>query len=354
MITATVINAYFPGIPIAASVIFFIIVSSLLNILGIKVANGVNWVLTGFQVLVALLFAVFAFAYVFSARGPAGLVSVSPFVNASSGMVPIAAGAAVAVYAFLGFDAVTTLAEETKDPHHTLPRALLLLVVLAGLIFVVVAYATQLVHPGQVFRNPDSAANEIGLAVGGRLLNSLYTGGIIAGGATCGIAAQASAARLLFAMGRDGVLPSRFFGRLHPRFHTPARNICLIGIFGLLAVGLNIASAASFINFGAFTAFILVNVSALLLAVRRPGTSRGLHRVMTIAFPVVGAVIDAALFATLDHRALILGGTWLVLGVVYLAYLTRLFRRPAPETRFIETADEVIDLGAAPMSMSAR
>src|SRR4051794_22172134 len=105
LITATVINAYFPRIPIAASVIFFIIVSSLLNILGLKVANGVNWVLTGFQVLVAALFALFAFAHVFSARGPAGLISVSPFANSSSGLASIAAGAAVAVYAFLGFDA---------------------------------------------------------------------------------------------------------------------------------------------------------------------------------------------------------------------------------------------------------
>jgi putrescine importer len=81
LITATVINAYFPGIPIAASVVFFIVVSSVVNILGIRVANGVNWVLTGFQVLVALLFALLAFTHVFSARGPSqGRVKVAEVV----------------------------------------------------------------------------------------------------------------------------------------------------------------------------------------------------------------------------------------------------------------------------------
>jgi putrescine importer len=339
LITATVINAFLPGLPIGLIVVFFILVSSVVNVLGIKVANGVNWVLTGFQVLIALVFAAFAFFRTSADHGATGLFSATPFLHSGTGLASIGAGAAVAVYSFLGFDAVTTLTEETKDPQRTMPRAILSLTLLGGLLFVVVAYAVQIVHPGAAFASPDAAANEVGRAIGGKFLDSLFTGGIVAGGVTCGIAAQASAARLLFAMGRDGVLPQRFFGRLHSRFHTPVGNICLIGVFGLLGVTLDIASSTSFINFGAFTAFVLVNLSALLLGWRnRHGATSG-RRAVSIAVPLVGALIDLALFTTLDRNAMVLGAVWLALGVAYLAYLTRGFRRPAPETSFIDTGD---------------
>jgi len=348
LITATVINAYVPGLPIGVIVVFFILISTVVNILGIKVANGVNWVLTGFQVAIALVFSAFAFHHASAHHGTSGMLSASPFLHSGTGIASIGAGAAVAVYSFLGFDAVTTLTEETKDPQRTMPRAILSLTLLAGLLFVVVAYAIQIAHPGSSFATPDAAANEVGRAIGGKLLDSLFTGGIVAGGITCGIAAQASAARLLFAMGRDGVLPQRFFGRLHRRFHTPVGNICLICVFGLLGVGLDIASSTSFINFGAFTAFVLVNISALLLGWRRRGTGTAGRRLLTIVVPLVGALIDVALFTTLDRNAMVLGAVWLVVGVGYLAYLTRMFRRPAPETSFIDTGDVAAAESTAP------
>ncbi len=137
-------------------------------------------------------------------------------------------------------------------------------------------------------------------------------------------------------MGRDNVLPKRFFGFIHPRFHTPALNILLAGATGLIALKLSVATSTSFINFGAFTAFTFVNLSVIALFIRGRG-ERGWKRVVTeFVAPTIGAVVDVWLLLSLESNAKILGVIWLTLGLAYLAYLTRLFRVPPPEVTYVE------------------
>ncbi|MGX4689364.1 APC family permease [Streptomyces sp. JNUCC 63] len=344
LIGAAYLKAQFPGVPAAVWILGFILITTALNLLGIQTAKRANNLLMTFQVLVIVLFAGFSIAHVFQDSGASSLVSGAPFVNDATTWSAVSAGAAIAAYSFLGFDAVTTLTEETIDPKRTIPRAIMLIALIGGGIFVLLAYTTQLAHPGGSFTDPDSAAFEIAGTIAGDLFASVFLAGLVVAQFTSGLAAQASASRLLFAMGRDAVLPRRMFGYVHPRFRTPALNILLTGAIGLVALQLDVTTSTSFINFGAFTAFTFVNLSVIATFVRARREGRSLNPLAYFVAPAIGAAVDVWLLLNLDGRALTLGVVWLGLGVVYLACLTRMFRtdppqmQPSEETRVAEPA----------------
>ncbi len=141
-------------------------------------------------------------------------------------------------------------------------RAILTVALVCGTLFIVVSYVTELAHPGTGFRDPQSAVDEIAHAVGGNFLKVLFIAGILTTQAAGGVAMQTTVARLLYAMGRDGVLP-RPFAYLHPRFKTPVFNLALTGLIGLVGLIVTVETATTFINFGAFVAFTFVNLSVI-------------------------------------------------------------------------------------------
>lgn len=245
-------------------------------------------------------------------------------------------GAAIACYSFLGFDAVSTLTEETHEPRKTIPRAILLITVLGGIIFIVASYFVQLAHPSTDFANADSAAYEIAKNIGGDIFVSFFLIGLIVGQFTSGLSAQASASRLLFAMGRDGVLPKRLFGRLSERFGTPVMSIILCGIVALLALRMDVTTSTSFINFGAFLAFSLVNLSVVFHYWLAEGKRGPKAVILYLVFPLSGLVADLWLMASLDHMAIYLGLAWLAVGMIYLTVITGGLRRQPPEMHFEE------------------
>lgn len=334
LIGGAYLQAQFPGVPFWVWIVGFIAVTTALNIRGIKTAERVNDLLMAFQVLVIALFVALSLRHVFDIGGAGALASSTPFGNSATTLTGISAGAAIAAYSFLGFDAVTTLTEETVDPKRTMPRAILLIALIGGAIFVTVAYATQLAHPGDHFDDEGSAAFEIARTIGGDLFSAVFLAGLVVAQFASGIAAQASASRLLFAMGRDGALPRRFFARVHPRYRTPALNILLTGAIGLIALSLDVATSTSFINFGAFVAFTFVNVAviATYLRMRREGDRP--NPLTYLIAPTIGAAVDLYLLYNLDGTALTLGLIWLALGIIYLAYLARMFRDPPPGMAF--------------------
>jgi putrescine importer len=334
LIGGAYLSAQFPDVPTWVWIVGFIVSSTLLNILGVRVAANVNSLLMTFQVLVLVLFVAFSVGYVIDHEGGGALLSTSPFGNDATSLSTLAGGAAIAAYSFLGFDAVTTLTEETIDPKRTIPRAIMLITVIGGVIFVLTAYTTQLVHPGGTFANPDSAAFDIAKTMGGSLFSSIVVAGLIVAQGASGLAAQASGSRLMYAMGRDGVLPPKVFAYVHPRWRTPALNIVVTGVVGLIALKSSVATSTSFINFGAFTAFTFVNLSVIALFLRE---GRDRSQVLShVVVPALGAAFDVWLLTKLDSKAITIGVIWLALGVLVLCYLTKLFRVPPPEMRFEE------------------
>lgn len=328
-----------PSVPAWVWVLAFIGITTLVNVIGLAFAHKVNSVLMLAQTLIVIAFVALCVRYVYMLSGSAGLVSVEPFFKAGLPFSSIMGGAAIAAYSFLGFDAVSTLSEETIEPKRVMPKAIMLVALVGGAIFVVASYFTQLAHPGGSFDSVDSAAFEIAKAVGGDLFVTIFVTGLVVAQFASGLAAQASVGRLLFAMGRDNVLPKKLFGALHSRFRTPAFNIVLSGIVGLAALKLDVATSTSFINFGAFIAFICVNLSVIAQFFSgNPDARRG-GALLSILVPALGAAFDAWLLYSLDSTAITLGLIWLTIGIAYLAYLTGFFRRQPPEMEFEDEGD---------------
>ncbi|MGJ7516957.1 APC family permease [Pseudomonas baetica] len=337
LIGAAYLYSAFPAVPQWVWVLAFIGITSAINIVGLKLANGINALLMLVQFLVLVAFVALCVHYV-AGDASAPLWSIKPFFNGDMQMPMIMSGAAIACYSFLGFDAVSTLTEETRDPRRTIPRAIMLITLIGGLIFVGVSYFVQIAHPSFQFDSVDSAAYEIARNIGGDLFVSIFLIGLIVGQFASGLSAQASGSRLLYAMGRDGVLPKSFFGTLHERFGTPINSILLCAVVALLALKLDVTTSTSFINFGAFLAFSLVNLS-VIFHYWIGGEKKGLRElVLFLIFPFIGLVADLWLMVSLDHLAIYLGLSWLVIGVVYLAALTGGFRRQPPEMDFQEAA----------------
>jgi amino acid transporter len=346
LIGAAYLEAQFPGVPGWLWVIGFILITTVLNVVGIKVADKANYLLMAFQLLVIVLFVALSVATVFRHAGAGGLVSASPFTGIGASFGGVTAGAAIAAYCFLGFDAVTTFTEEAIEPRKNMPRAIMLIALIGGAIFLIVAYTTQLVHPGGEFSDSSSAALEIAKQIGGSLFGAVFLAGLILAQFASGIAAQASASRLLFAMGRDGTLPRSVFGTLSAKFRTPAANLVMVGVVGLLAVFLDVATSTSFINFGAFVAFTLVNVSVIVYYFRQRAAGVVHNPLLYVVAPAIGAVITSYLLMQLDNRAIILGLCWLGVGIVVLAVTSRGFKELPPEIAVDEAETAIAEPAA--------
>lgn len=342
LIGSSYLNAQFPQIPVALWVVAFIVITTALNIIGIKVADRANLILMTFQVLVIVAFVGLSIGTLVADNGGGALFSSSPFGNSTSTLTSITAGAAVAGYCFLGFDAVTTFTEETIDPERTVPRAILLVALIGGLIFVVVSYTTQLVRPGGVFDDSSSAAREIAIQIGGSLFGAIFLAGLVVAQFTSGLAAQASASRLMYAMGRDGVLPRRLVGVLSARFASPVSAILVTGVVGLLATVLDVATSTSFINFGAFLAFTMVNLSVIVHHFRQRAVGVRLNPASYVLAPTVGALVTIYLLFQLDGQAVRLGLVWLAIGIVVLTVLTKGFRAQPPEMAIDEPHESTV------------
>ncbi|WP_010170241.1 APC family permease [Pseudomonas sp. PAMC 25886] len=337
LIGAAYLHSAFPAVPQWVWVLAFIGVTSVINIIGLKLANGINALLMLVQFLVLIAFVTLCIHYI-GGDASKPLWTITPFFNGQMQMPLIMSGAAIACYSFLGFDAVSTLTEETRDPRRTIPRAIMLITLIGGLIFVGVSYFVQIAHPSFEFTDVDSAAYEIARNIGGDLFVSIFLIGLIVGQFASGLSAQASGSRLLFAMGRDGVLPKSFFGTLHARFGTPVNSILLCAVVALLALKLDVTTSTSFINFGAFLAFSLVNLS-VIFHYWIGAKQRGLRElVLFLVFPTIGLLADVWLMVSLDHLAIYLGLSWLAIGLVYLGFLTRGFSQQPPEMDFQEAA----------------
>jgi amino acid transporter len=320
----------FPDVPQWIWIVGFIVTTTISNILGIKIANRFNIILMLIQLSIIVVFIALCWHYVVAANGVGGLLSAKPFFNVEVPMSASMAGAAIAAYSFLGFDALTTLSEETKEPQKTLPRAILLVALMGGTLYIGSSYFMYLAHPDPVFQNVDGAAFEIAKMIGGDVFFTVVLAGIIIAHFAAGMSFQASVGRLMYALGRDNQLPRKLFGVLHARYKTPVFNIILAGTFGLAGLFLTIATATSLVNFGAFLAFTSVNLCALKLTFSKTsGDGAGLFR--GIVFPLLGAFTTGWMLISLDRDALILGSCWLIAGAIYLAFRTRLFSAPVSE-----------------------
>lgn len=331
LIGASYFSAAVPAVPSWVWLVGFIVVTTLINIVGVEVGSKINFIMVSIQVVIIIAFLIFTIKAITEGMGEGTLASFSPFYNPDISFGYTVAGAAAACYCFLGFDALTTFTEDTVNPTKNIPRAIILTLLVCGAIFLIVTYFTHLVHPSYDYSNPDNAAYEIARQVAPSVFGGIFLIGTIAGQFAAGLSAQASGARLLYAMGRDGVLPKKFFGKLNSKTHTPINSIVLTGVVALFAIFLDVTKATAYINFGGFVAFFFVNLSviAYYFVKQRQRSLKG--TILYLVFPTLGALLCLYLLVHLDRLAIILGCAWTVAGIIYLLVLTKGLKEEPPE-----------------------
>ncbi|MEU9352535.1 APC family permease [Streptomyces griseoloalbus] len=329
LVQSIYLHAQYPSVPQWLWLVINIVLATVVNVIGLKVADKVNKTLLIAVTGCLLVLLVLCVRYGLGHGGAAA--AGNALWNSTTSISAITAAAAVAAYAFLGFDAVSTLSEEARDPRRTIPRGIVLTVLAGGVIFVALSFVMQWAHPGGTFADESSAGYAVSTLVGGKGFADVANIITMLGGFASCVAIQASTSRLMFVMGRDNVLPRPVFGRLHPKLFTPVPNVLIVAAVALPAMSLTLADATSLINFGAFLGFTLVNVCVIAHAVRqwRSGSRPSLLGFMIL--PLAGAAVDVYLITRLGSTATTLGLVWLAIGVVYLTVITKGFRRPAPE-----------------------
>lgn len=332
MVNYIVIGLYMhealPGIPPWVFIVAAIALVTVLNVVGIVSVNRTNLVLIAVQAVFVVVFVVLGL----SALGGSTVSPLTPFVGDGSveGFGPLAAGAAVLCLSFLGFDAVSTLAEEAKDAKRTVPKAIMLVTLVAGLMFIILSWVAQMAHPGTVFENADSGAYEVMQSVGGGFLATFFTAAYVAGCIGSALTSQASVSRILYSMGRDGVLPRPIFGRLSQRFSSPVSATLVVSAISLLALVLPPTLVFSMVSFGALIAFSFVNIAVIKHYWVDEGQRSGLGALNNLVLPLIGLALTAWLWTSLSGLTFIVGLSWLAVGFVILCVLTGFFKHRAP------------------------
>lgn len=324
-------SAALPGIPEYIWILGLIAIVTFVNVKGVKLSTNLNILVITVSVIFLTVFVILSIQSIMTGTGTGMLLNLEPIFNPDESFKYVVAGAALLCFSFLGFDAVSTFSEEVKNPEKNIPRAIILVTVIGGLIFTIVSYFAHNVWPDYMsFKDPDAAANEIIYVVGGNGLVAAFlavTALVVFGSAS---SSQASAARVLFAMGRDGQLPKKFFGKLSAKTQTPVNNILLIGALSLTALFVSLTFIASFINFGALLAFTAVNLSVIMHYFVKGKHRSGTSVVKYLIIPLIGGSLTAWLLVNLDMYSMILGSVWFLFGVVYLMYITKGFKQQPP------------------------
>ncbi len=322
-----------PGVPFFAWVVLFILAITFLNLRGIRSTARSNEILLFIMTAVIMVFIVLAIRYIFNAQGWSGLLSYKPFYNpATFNLSAVMTATSFAALTYIGFDGVTTLAEEVRNPRRNLLLAPALVCLFTGLFSGLQIYLAQQVWPDyNTFPNPETAFFDVSARVGGSLMFNAIAIILSVACLGSGLAGQAGAARLLYAMGRDGMLPGKFFSHLGSRSSAPDYNVIFIAILTLvISLIISYQGAAELLNFGAFLGFMGVNIAAIrqFYFLRPRGEKRNI--LQDVVIPLLGFLVCLAIWISLPSPAKIVGSLWLTAGVAFLFIKTRGFKvKPA-------------------------
>ncbi|HHZ4179026.1 APC family permease [Escherichia coli] len=282
------LSALFPEVPPWVWVVTFVAILTAANLKSVNLVANFNTLFVLVQISIMVVFIFLVVQGLHKGEGVGTVWSLQPFISENAHLIPIITGATIVCFSFLGFDAVTTLSEET----------------------------------------PDAALPEIALYVGGKLFQSIFLCTTFVNTLASGLASHASVSRLLYVMGRDNVFPERVFGYVHPKWRTPALNVIMVGIVALSALFFDLVTATALINFGALVAFTFVNLSVFNHFWRRKGMNKSWKdHFHYLLMPLVGALTVGVLWVNLESTSLTLGLVWASLGGAYLWYLIRRYRK---------------------------
>jgi APA family basic amino acid/polyamine antiporter len=314
------------GFPVVFNLLAFGIVALITVVLvwGIKESAGFNAVMVGVKIVVLLFFIGFLIYMVSPSQMSANWHPFQPM-----GWGGTFAGAAVVFFAYIGFDAVSTVAEETKNPARDLPIGIIASLIICTIFYVVVAAVFTGVMPYQelVHRLSTEQAEPLTMALRHAAPDARWASAIVDLGSVVAHTAvllvfQLGQPRIFFSIARDGLLPP-IFAKVHPKYQTPHVTTILTGlIVGLFAAVMSIDEMVDLTNIGTLFAFVLVCIGITILRYKDPGR----HRPFKVPFgawllPMMGAVSCIFLMYYLPPTSWWRFIAWLMLGLgIYLSY----------------------------------
>jgi amino acid transporter len=317
---------FFPEIPFGVYAVCFAVLFTGLNLRGIEASTRTNAIIaTGLSVVIVLfLGAAVRYLWLQPPGGTAGWTQ--PFCDPQTfSFSVVSGGAALAVLTYIGFDGISTLSEEVRNPRRNILIATVLVCVITGVLASLQVYMAQLVWPGTQFPDVDTAFVHVAGKAGGQWLFFTVNIALLIATIGSGTGAHIGASRLLYGMGRDNAIPASFFARINPRTRIPSNNIILVGIVALIgAFTVSYSFGAELLNFGALIAFMGVNVSAFVHYFWRGGRKT----FWNFLPPLLGFCVCCYLWLSLGTNAKVAGLIWLAAGVLYGAWRTSGFTRP--------------------------
>ena len=279
---------------------------------GAKESSQVNTIIVIIKLSVILLFLTIGVNYI----NPANYHPFLPY-----GWSGVFKGAAIIFFAYIGFDAITTAAEEVKNPKKTFPIAILGSLIISTILYIAVSGVLNGIAPYYVFKE---TAAPVAFAL--NIVGIHWADIIISIGALCGITSVLlvsffGQSRVFFAMSRDGLLPE-FFSRLHKDFRTPTNGILIVGIVAsVIAAFLPITELAELVNIGTLAAFIIVSASIIILRREKPDLKRPFKTPLVPLVPILAIIFCLFLIAELPTITHIRFLVWLAIGLsIYYFY----------------------------------
>lgn len=313
------LTGLFPNINITVMAIVFVILTALINIRGIKLNARVNTILFIVQLVALALFIGFIIKFVFVDGLGLGGFSLEPFYQADKvDATFIATAVSIILLGFIGFDGISTLAEEVKEPQRVMGKATITALITTAVLFMTQSYLASLTYTDYEGLDPDMALFDIAKTVGGEWFYvAMIIVNVLAIGLAVTLNAQSAVARVLFSMARDKTLPfSGLLNKLHVKYQTPTNAIILstlISIVLILFVDMN--SILMLISFGALTSFLVLNLAVIIyffFKKKERGTKGFFYHLL---FPLIGFLVCAYVWVGFDKVTMLVGVIWLVIGV---------------------------------------
>jgi amino acid transporter len=335
LIASIAMNSIYESVPVLVWLVAFVVLNTVVNFFGIEFTARVNKIMLVGELIVLAIFLVIG--VVALANGEGRGFDFTPIYNSDTFSLELVFGAvSIAVLSFLGFDGISTLAEENRESARSIGKAMIAALALAGTLFIVQTWVAALLVPdpdtlivegdaaGTAFYDAADVAGGAWLAT----LTALATA--IAWGFANSLVAQAATSRLLYAMARDRQLPG-FLAKVHPTRRVPVNATFFVAVISLVLGWYmttrddGITLLSTLVNFGALSAFLLLHVAVVVhFIVRKKSRDYWKH----LAVPVIGFGILLYVVINAQVAAQTLGFTWLGIGLVVMAVLLATGRKP--------------------------
>ncbi len=305
-----------------------IVIITVILVVGVRESANFNSAAVMVKVSVVIIFIGLAFAFAFG-HWSQMMANWHPFIPKNLGRYGqfgwsgIMRGAGVVFFSYIGFDAVSTAAQESKNPQKDMPFGILGSLIICTILYIVVAGLLTGLKPYSSLNTPAPVADGAA-AIGVQWGVFLVDIGAIAGLASVMLVMLLGQSRVLYTMSYDGLLPP-WVSKIHRRFRTPYLTSIVVGCFvAFLAAFFNIVFLAKLVSLGTLLAFTIVCLSVWVMRVKRPDFPRPFRTPWVPLIPILGMIVSLALMLSLDLPAWIVFGCWLVLGlIIYFSYSRR-------------------------------